>query len=139
MTDARSYFSAKLEYETDASDVYAAQKAGERFVLVDVRSDEAWAQGRISGAVHMRRQEITARASRELDRDVPVVVYCWSPGCNAATKAAVEFARLGFSVKEMIGGYEYWVREGQPTESDEGPLPRTFDAQVMVVRETVGR
>ena len=139
MTDALSYFSAKLAHETDASDVYAAQKGGERFVLVDVRSDDAWAQGRITGALHMRRQEIVERAPRELDRSVPVVVYCWSPGCNAATKAAVEFARLGFSVKEMIGGYEYWVREGQPTETDEGPLPRTFDAQVMVVRSPVGR
>ncbi|PZU38063.1 MAG: sulfurtransferase, partial [Microbacterium sp.] len=40
----------------------------------------------------------------------------------------------GLPVREMIGGYEYWVREGQPTENDEGPLPRTFDPQVMVVR-----
>jgi rhodanese-related sulfurtransferase len=139
MTDALSYFSAKLAHETDASDVYAAQKDGERFLLVDVRSDEAWAQGRITGALHLGRQEIAERAPRELDRSVPVVVYCWSPGCNAATKAAVEFARLGFNVKEMIGGYEYWVREGQPTENDEGPLPRTFDAQVMVVRTAVAR
>jgi rhodanese-related sulfurtransferase len=137
MTDALSYFSAKLAHETDASDVYAAQKDGERFLLVDVRSDEAWAQGRITGALHLRRQDIAERAPGELDRDVPVVVYCWSPGCNAATKAAVEFARLGFSVKEMIGGYEYWVREGQPIENDEGPLPRVFDAQVMVVRAPV--
>lgn len=137
MTDALSYFAAKLDHETDASDVYAAQKDGDRFVLVDVRSDAAWAQGRISGAVHLRRQEIAERAPVELDPAVPVVVYCWSPGCNAATKAAVEFARLGFSVKEMIGGYEYWVREGQPTENDEGALPRTFDAQVMVVRAPV--
>ena len=37
----------------------------------------------------------------------------------------------------MIGGYEYWVREGQPIENDEGPLPRVFDAQVMVVRQPV--
>ena len=139
MTDALSYFSAKLAHETDASDVYAAQKDGESFVLVDVRSDEGWAQGRISGAIHMRRQEIAVRASAELDRSVPVVVYCWSPGCNAGTKAAIEFARLGYSVKEMIGGYEYWVREGQPTENDKGPLPRTFDAQVMVVRTPVAR
>jgi rhodanese-related sulfurtransferase len=136
MTDALSYFSAKLAHETDASDVYAARKAGEQFVLVDVRSDEAWSQGRISGAIHMRRQEIADRAPRELDATVPVVVYCWSPGCNAGTKAAIEFATLGYSVKEMIGGYEYWVREGQPTENDEGALPRTFDAQVMVVRAT---
>jgi rhodanese-related sulfurtransferase len=137
MTDALSYFSAKLAHETDASDVYAAQKDGDRFVLVDVRSDQAWAQGRISGAVHLRRQEIAERARAEFDLSLPVVVYCWSPGCNAGTKAAIEFAKLGYAVKEMIGGYEYWVREGQPTENDEGPLPRTFDAQVMVVRTPV--
>ena len=137
MTDALSYFSAKLAHETDASDVYAAQKDGDRFVLVDVRSDQAWAQGRISGAVHLRRQEIAERARAEFDLSLPVVVYCWSPVCNAGTKAAIEFAKLGYAVKEMIGGYEYWVREGQPTENDEGSLPRTFDAQVMVVRTPV--
>jgi len=137
MTDALSYFSAKLAHETDPSDVYAAQRAGEPFVLVDVRSDDAWAQGRISGAIHLTYREITDRAPAELDREVPVVVYCWSPGCNAGTKGALEFARLGYSVKEMIGGYEYWVREGQPIENDEGSLPRVFDAQVMAVRAPV--
>lgn len=135
MTDALDYFSAKLRHETDPSDVYAAQKAGERFSLVDVRSDEAWAQGRIPGAVHMHYGEIAERAPKELDPSLPVVVYCWSPGCNAGAKGAREFARLGWSVKEMIGGYEYWVREGQPTEDDRGPLPRVFDAQTMVVTE----
>ena len=137
MTDALSYFSAKLALETDSSDVYAAQKAGEQFVLVDVRGDEAWAQGRIRGAIHMPYREIAERAPREIDPATPVVVYCWSPGCNAGTKGAIEFAKLGFAVKEMIGGYEYWVREGQPTENDEGALPRVFDAQVMVVRAPV--
>ena len=135
MTSALDYFSAKLALETDASDVYAAQKAGERFILVDVRGDEAWAQGRIVGAVHMPYAQIAERAPRELDPSVPVVVYCWSPGCNAGTKGALEFAKIGYTVKEMIGGYEYWIREGQPIENDEGALPRTFDPQVMVVRE----
>jgi rhodanese-related sulfurtransferase len=139
MTDALSYFAAKLALETDASDVYAAQKAGEPFILVDVRGEEAWAQGRIRGAVHMPYRDIAERAPREIPVSTPVVVYCWSPGCNAATKGALEFARLGYAVKEMIGGYEYWVREGQPTENDEGPLPRVFDPQVMVVRAPVSR
>lgn len=134
MTDALAYYSAKLQLETDPSDVYAAQKAGERVVLIDVRGDEAWAQGRIAGAIHMPYREIATRAPVELDPAVPVVVYCWSPGCNAGAKGALEFARLGWTAKEMIGGYEYWVREGQPTENDEGPLPRVFDPQVMVVR-----
>jgi len=134
MTDAISYFTAKLTHETDASDAYAAQRAGESLVIVDVRSDDAWRQGHIVGAVHMPYRDIEARAPQELDPAVPVVVYCWSPGCNAGAKGAVEFAKLGYQVREMIGGYEYWVREGQPTENEDGPLPRTFDPLTMYVR-----
>jgi rhodanese-related sulfurtransferase len=137
MTDAIAYFSAKLALETDASDVYDAQRAGETFVLVDVRGDAAWEQGRIAGAIHIPHSEIAERAAAEIDPAVPVVVYCWSPGCNGGAKGALAFAKLGYSVKEMIGGYEYWVREGQPTETDAGPVERTFDPQVMVVRAPV--
>ena len=52
MTSAEAtiaYFSVKLDHETDPSDVYAAQQAGERFVLVDVRSEDAWNQGHAQG------------------------------------------------------------------------------------------
>jgi rhodanese-related sulfurtransferase len=133
MTDA-AFYRARLAAETDPSDVYAAQRAGERFVLVDVRGADAWTQGRISGAVHMPYREIAERARTEIPADMPVVVYCWSPGCNAGVKGALAFAELGYAVREMIGGYEYWAREGQPVEDDSGALPRTFDPLVMVVR-----
>lgn len=134
MTDAIAYFSGKLEHETDASDAYLALKAGERLVIVDVRSQDAWNQGHVVGAVHIPYADIATRAPRELDPAVPVVVYCWSPGCNAGAKGALEFAKLGYRVREMIGGYEYWVREGYPTENLEGPVSRTFDPLVMYVR-----
>jgi rhodanese-related sulfurtransferase len=71
----------------------------------------------------MPYREIAERAPTEIPLTTPVVVYCWSPGCNAGAKGAVEFARLGYAVKEMIGGYEYWVREGLPTENAQGALP----------------
>jgi rhodanese-related sulfurtransferase len=134
MTDAQDYFSRRLAFETDPSDVYAAQRRGEDVVLVDVRGDEAWAQGRITGAIHMPYRQIADRAPREIPAGTPVVVYCWSPGCNAGQRGALAFAELGYEVREMIGGYEYWVREGQPTEDDEGPRERVFDPTVMVVR-----
>jgi rhodanese-related sulfurtransferase len=134
MTDAITYFTAKLEHETDPSDVYAAQKAGDESVIVDVRSTDAWNQGHVVGAVHLPYREIATRALTEIDVRTPVVVYCWSPGCNAGAKGAREFARLGYHVREMIGGYEYWVREGLPTENGDGPMARTFDPLVMVVR-----
>ena len=130
-----AHFEARLHAETDPSDVYAAQKAGEDFVLVDVRGDEAWAQGRAAGAIHMHYSEIAARAPLEIPAGTPVVVYCWSPGCNAAQKGAREFARLGYGVREMIGGFEYWAREGYPVVNDSGRVRFPRDATVGVVRE----
>jgi rhodanese-related sulfurtransferase len=129
-----AYFQKKLDVETDPSDVYAAQRAGEAFMLVDVRDQAAWDQGHASGAVHLPHSEVAERALQEIPIETSVVVYCWSPGCNGGARGAVEFAKLGYSVREMIGGYEYWAREGMPVDSATGPLPRMFDPLVMPVR-----
>jgi rhodanese-related sulfurtransferase len=133
MQDARSYFSSKLAHETDASDVFAAQRAGEEVILVDVRSAAAWDQGHIPGAIHLPYREIGERAPALIATGSAVVVYCWSPGCNAGAKGALAFSEAGYAVKEMIGGYEYWVREGYPAEDASGPLPRHPDRLVSIV------
>ena len=120
-TVADAHFAHRLAVETDVSDVAAALESGRPgFVLVDSRSAQAWAQGHVPGAVHLPGREIAGRAPTELDRSVPVVTYCWGPGCNGATRAALALATLGFRVREMIGGFEYWAREGLPVETDSG-------------------
>jgi len=125
--DRIAHFSRKLEFETDPSDVHAAIHDGAAFVLVDTRGDVAWSQGRAVGAIHLPTREISGRAAEEIPAGTPVVVYCWSPGCNGATKGALEFAKLGYEVREMIGGFEYWAREGYPVVSDQGPVVRQPD------------
>ena len=55
------------------------------------------------------------------DRNTMLVTYCWGSACNASTKAAARLAALGFQVKEMIGGLEYWRLEGCPVEGTQGP------------------
>jgi rhodanese-related sulfurtransferase len=124
---AIEHFAAKLRYETDPSDVAAAQTAGEHFVLVDSRGHAAWHQGRAVGAIHLPTAEIVDRAAAEIASGTPVVVYCWGPGCNGSTKAALHFSRLGYEVREMIGGFEYWAREGLPVVDDAGPVTRPVD------------
>jgi rhodanese-related sulfurtransferase len=115
---ATAHFTARLTFETDVSDVHHdLENRLPGWVLVDTRSREAWEQGHIPGAVHLPTAEITARAGDLIDRDALVVTYCWGPGCNGSTRAALEFARLGYRVKEMLGGYEYWVREGLSTQT----------------------
>lgn len=134
MIDRTDYYAAKLAYETDASDVHAALRAGDDLIVVDVRSEEAWAQGRVAGAVLMHYSEIATRAPQEITAGREVVVYCWSPGCNAGAKGALEFAKLGYSVREMIGGFEYWVREGYPVEDADGVHHRPVDPLTGIAR-----
>ena len=125
---AIEHFAAKLRYETDASDVAAALAAGERLVLVDTRGHAAWHQGHAAPALHLPTAEIADRAPQEIPLGTSVVVYCWGPGCNGSTKAALAFSRLGYEVREMIGGFEYWAREGYEVLDDAGRVIRPVDA-----------
>lgn len=126
--DAVAFFSASLAHHTDVSDVHAALHSGAPgFVLVDSRGEVGWAQGHIPGAVHLPTNEIPVRAMAEIPAGTTVVTYCWGPACNGATRAALELARLGYPVKEMLGGIEYWVREGFPVDTATGRTTRPAD------------
>ena len=125
---AIAHFRGRLGFESDVSDVAAALAEAEPgFVLVDTRNDASWAQGHVPGAVHLPTRRIAAEAASRIPAGTPVVVYCWGPGCNGATRAALEFALLGHPVKEMLGGFEYWVREGFAYETWEGRESRPAD------------
>src|SRR3954454_22897620 len=122
------HYLGRLAVETDVSDVAADLVAGVDGVLVvDTRDDAAWRQGRVPGAVHCPTGETPARGRDLVPAGATVVTYCWGPGCNGATRAALAFARLGYRVKEMIGGYEYWVREGFAVQTPARRIVRPTD------------
>lgn len=113
--DARRFYEDKLNFETDPADVYADVKNGvDDFVILDVRSADDYAAKHIEGALSLPHSRINAKRMSEFAADTLFVVYCWGPGCNGSTKAALKLAQLGCAVKEMIGGIEYWEREGYP-------------------------
>jgi rhodanese-related sulfurtransferase len=117
--EAARHFAARLAFETDAADVGAAVAAGDLdgVVLVDVRSPEAYAAGHVPGAVSLPHARIDAATAAALPEGT-VVVYCWGPGCNGAQHGALRLATHGRRVKEMLGGFEYYVREGWPVEGE---------------------
>jgi rhodanese-related sulfurtransferase len=128
MTDAIAFFTARLTFQADVSDVHAGLESGSPgFVLLDSRSEPAWRQGHVPGAVHLPTAAIPAGASDLIDPAVPVITYCWGPGCNGATRAALALAQRGYRVKEMIGGIEYWIREGFAVGTAGGPQRRPAD------------
>lgn len=117
---AHAHFVAKLSVETDPWDVKEDLDRGANIVVVDARSAEAYGQCRIPGALSLPHRTIDEVTTAAIPGDAIVVTYCWGPACNAATKAAARLAGLGFQVKEMIGGLEYWRHEGHPVEGTLG-------------------
>ncbi|EQM75740.1 MULTISPECIES: rhodanese-like domain-containing protein [Microbacterium] len=114
--DARlAYVDARLAYEIDVVAAREAVAAGEA-VLVDTRRLESWDHGHIAGAVHLPTSDVDARLTT-LPRDRTLIVYGWGPGCNGATSTARVLLATGFDVRELLGGYEYWVRNGFEVES----------------------
>lgn len=110
---ALAHFEKLLAFETDCWDVHAALAAGHPgFVVLDVRSAEAFAAGHVPGAVSLPHRRINERNLDAHAADVLFVVYCSGPHCNGADKAAVALARLGRPVKKMIGGFTGWNDEG---------------------------
>ncbi len=110
--EALAHFEARMRFETDCWDVHAAIESGAPdFVLADVRAAEGFAKRHVPGAIHIPHGEMTAERMAEWPADTLFVVYCAGPHCNGANKAAINLARLGRPVKEMIGGMTGWADE----------------------------
>jgi len=110
---ALEYFSRLLQFETDCWDVHhAISNQRQDFVLLDVRSEQAFAEGHIDQAVSLPHQKITAQALQAYPQDTLFVVYCAGPHCNATEKAAIRLAALQRPLKKMIGGVCGWLDEG---------------------------
>jgi rhodanese-related sulfurtransferase len=113
--DQIAFYRAKLAWETDSWDVAAALQRGERRILVDGRSPEAFAVETIPGAINLPHRTISAESTAGLPRDIELVAFCDGIGCNASTKTALKLAELGFRVRELQGGLDWWKRDGHAT------------------------
>lgn len=116
MEEQLKHYSDKLAYEIDAWDLKLALEQGERIIVIDARSQAAFASEHIPGAINLPHRQMDAASTVGLDRGALVVTYCDGIGCNASTKGALNMTRLGFRVKELMGGLDWWKRDGHATE-----------------------
>jgi len=114
------FYKAKLEYETDSWDLSVALKEGDDVVVVDARSEEVYAIEHIPAAISFPHKTMTEESTKNLDKSKCYVTYCDGIGCNASTKAAFCLTQLGFTVKELLGGLDWWKRDGYSTEGTDG-------------------
>jgi len=110
------HYETRLAFETDSWDLKVALESGENVIVIDTRSGDAFANEHIPGAINIPHRTMNAETTARLDRTALVVTYCDGIGCNASTKGALNMSRLGFRVKELIGGLDWWKRDGYETE-----------------------
>ena len=116
MDEQLRHYRNKLEFEIDSWDLKLAREAGERLTVIDARSRPAFAREHIPGAISLPHREMSRETTAAIDRTRLVVTYCDGIGCNGSTKGALRMAELGFRTKELIGGLDWWKRDGHPTE-----------------------
>jgi len=116
MSAAAQHYRSKLEFETDAWDLHEMMRTQTPVVIVDARSEASYAEEHIPGSISFPHRAMNAESTQRLDPHSLYVTYCDGIGCNASTKGALKLAELGFRVKELIGGIEWWKRDGYATE-----------------------
>jgi rhodanese-related sulfurtransferase len=110
---AAAHYACRLSLETDCWDVHESLRTGAPdFVLLDVRGPALYASAHVPGAINLPHGKMTEHRMAEWPADTLFVVYCAGPHCNGTDRAALRLARLGRSVKVMIGGMTGWADEG---------------------------
>ena len=110
------FYEAKLKYETDSWDLSESLKNNEGIIVVDARSSEAYELEHIPSAINIPHRSMSRETTENLSKSKIYVTYCDGIGCNASTKGAINLAKLGFNVKELLGGLDWWKRDGYATE-----------------------
>jgi rhodanese-related sulfurtransferase len=115
METQTTFFEQKLKYEIDAWDLKELLTNGEKVKIIDARSINAFNNEHIAGAINIPHRTMTPENTSSFDIETLYVIYCDGIGCNASTKGALNMSRLGFKVKELIGGIDWWKRDGYET------------------------
>ena len=118
MNDQITYYENKLRYEIDSWDLYEGLNNNKNIIVIDTRSAESFAREHIPSSINIPHKQMSLATTSSLDKKALYVTYCDGIGCNASTKGALNMARLGFSVKELIGGIEWWLRDGYETKGE---------------------
>jgi sulfur-carrier protein adenylyltransferase/sulfurtransferase len=105
---------AEAKAEIDEVDAIRAREMIETGdpLIVDVREQDEWDEGRIPGAAHIPRGNLESRIETlEAGRDRSILVYCAAG--NRSAFAARTLAELGYTdVVSLAGGFTDWKRNG---------------------------
>ena len=110
-----NYYKEKLQFELDPSDLFQLLEESSDYVILDARKKFAYQKEHIPTAINLPHRQMNEESTEAFDKSKIYVCYCDGIGCNASTKAALKMTELGFKTLELIGGIEWWKKDGFAT------------------------
>ena len=90
-------------------DALQQRQANETLTIVDIRDGNAFANGRIPGAIHLTNENI-ADFLRDADFDAPTVVCCYH-GISSQQAAQFLISQDFTDVYSLDGGFSQWLTQ----------------------------
>jgi rhodanese-related sulfurtransferase len=106
---AEDYFAEKLAFTLGPVEL-KKMIAENKIKLIDVRAKDDFDESHIPTAISVPKDEIQARLDEFSQTDVHVV-YCYNQQCHLGASAALTFAKRGYPVMELEGGFKCWVED----------------------------
>lgn len=105
----------------DPSEAFEMVQSGEA-TLVDVRSEDAYAQAHLAGAMLVPLTQVAANADELAAQDRTIITYCSCPNEETSLAAADQLIAGGFDdVLVLRGGIRGWAADGLPMRSGMRP------------------
>lgn len=123
MNEQIKHYQDKLNYEVDSADlanIFKRENIDKEVIVIDARTAEAYEEEHIPGARSFPHRTMNEESVKSLNKEALYITYCDGIGCNASTKGALKMTKLGFKVKELMGGLDWWKRDGYSTEGKAG-------------------
>lgn len=116
MEEQIKHYENKLAYEWDSADLFENLALDPNIVIIDTRKSFAYEREHIPGAISFSHRDMRKDSTDHLDQSKIYVCYCDGIGCNGSTKGSLKMTKLGFQTRELIGGLDWWKRDGYATE-----------------------
>lgn len=91
--------------------------------LVEVLPHDEYDELHLPRAIHLPLKELDAQRAEQLDRERPVVVYCWDALCDMSPRAATRLEQFGFEVYDYALSKVDWMAHGLPMEGTTASRP----------------
>jgi rhodanese-related sulfurtransferase/CBS domain-containing protein len=122
--------SEKIDYEN------LTELLDEGAQLVEVLPREEYEEEHLPGAINIPLKQLDRHSAAQLDKQRPVIVYCWDYLCDMSPRAAALLDEFGFErVYDYAASKVDYLARGLPREGEKADERRAVDA----IREDVVR